>query len=76
MSAGAVGVRGKPSLGVAEEDLLEKRALMNQWEFAEHRKVRRGFHAVDVFFRKAPLLPLVGWMEEDGMDAEAPSRSP
>ena len=49
---------------------------MNQWEFAERRKVGRGFHAVDVFFRKAPLLPLVGWMEEGGMDAEAPAGSP
>ena len=61
------GSRGRPS---GEE------ALMNQWEFAERRKVGRGFHAVDVFFRKAPLLPLVGWMEEGGMDAEAPAGSP
>lgn len=44
---GAVGARGEPGVGVVEADLLEKRALMNQWEFAEHREVEREFHAVD-----------------------------
>ena len=37
----------EPGVGVVEADLLEKRALMNQWEFAEHREVEREFHAVD-----------------------------
>lgn len=55
------------------QTFLEKRALMNQWEFC-WGKQRSGenSHAVD----QLPLLPLVGWMEEGAINTEVPGSCP